>query len=184
MKHLFGAFILSALLVFQSCDDDTVFIPNQEELITTLIYTLSPSGGGEDVVFKFEDLDGDGGNNPVITTDTLGIDTTYSGVLRLLNESTNPIDEITTEVEAEADEHQFFFNYSGSSLTIEYDDADGDGKPLGLDTEINTTTAETGTLTIILRHQPDKSAAGVMDGDVTNAGGETDIEVSFPVVIE
>ena len=36
----------------------------------------------------------------------------------------------------------------------------------------------------MLRHEPDKSAAGVSSGDITNAGGETDIEVSFNVIIE
>jgi hypothetical protein len=31
---------------------------------------------------------------------------------------------------------------------------------------------------------PDKYAAGVSEGDISNAGGETDIEVSFQVIIE
>jgi hypothetical protein len=37
---------------------------------------------------------------------------------------------------------------------------------------------------VTLRHEPDKGAAGVSGGDITNAGGDTDIEVTFPVVIE
>jgi len=37
---------------------------------------------------------------------------------------------------------------------------------------------------VTLRHQPDKGAIGVSDGDITNAGGETDIEVLFDVIIE
>ena len=36
------------------------------------------------------------------------------------------------------------------------------------------------SMTVILRHEPDKAGAGVSDGDITNAGGETDIEVTFP----
>ena len=36
------------------------------------------------------------------------------------------------------------------------------------------------TMTVILRHEPNKAGAGVSDGDITNAGGETDIEVTFP----
>jgi hypothetical protein len=44
--------------------------------------------------------------------------------------------------------------------------------------------ASTGTLGVILRHQLDKNAAGVADGDITNAGGDTDIEVVFPVTIQ
>ena len=36
-----------------------------------------------------------------------------------------------------------------------------------------------GQFTVTLRHEPDKSAQGVSAGDITNAGGETDIEVSL-----
>jgi hypothetical protein len=35
-----------------------------------------------------------------------------------------------------------------------------------------------------LRHEPAKSAAGVADGDLTEAGGETDVEVVFEVIVE
>jgi len=35
-----------------------------------------------------------------------------------------------------------------------------------------------------LRHQPNKSGDNVASGDITNAGGETDIEVTFDVTIE
>ena len=40
-----------------------------------------------------------------------------------------------------------------------------------------------GTITVILRHEPDKDASGVSNGDITNAGGETDIEVVFNVEV-
>jgi hypothetical protein len=35
-----------------------------------------------------------------------------------------------------------------------------------------------------LRHEPNKDALNVASGEITNAGGETDIEVSFPVTIK
>ena len=35
-----------------------------------------------------------------------------------------------------------------------------------------------------LRHEPAKDASGVAAGDITNAGGETDIEVTFDVTVE
>ena len=38
--------------------------------------------------------------------------------------------------------------------------------------------------TITLRHEPAKTATGVSGGDITNAGGETDIEVVFDVTVE
>ena len=41
-----------------------------------------------------------------------------------------------------------------------------------------------GTITVTLRHEPNKDAAGVSSGDIANAGGETDIEVTFNVEIQ
>jgi hypothetical protein len=40
------------------------------------------------------------------------------------------------------------------------------------------------TIRVTLIHEPMKSAAGVSSGDITNAGGETDIEVGLPVVVQ
>ena len=47
-----------------------------------------------------------------------------------------------------------------------------------------TGDASSGDVTVILRHEPDKEADGVSDGDVTNAGGETDVEVTFDADVE
>jgi hypothetical protein len=41
-----------------------------------------------------------------------------------------------------------------------------------------------GSLEIVLRHQPDKDASGVDQGEIENAGGETDVQVEFPLSIE
>ena len=65
-----------------------------------------------------------------------------------------------------------------------YSDQDNDGNPLGLLFELTTGDAGNESYTITLRHEPDKTAAGVSGGDITNAGGETDIEVVFDVVVE
>ncbi|MFT7376933.1 MAG: hypothetical protein ACI88Z_000758, partial [Sphingobacteriales bacterium] len=56
--------------------------------------------------------------------------------------------------------------------------------PLGLQTTITTTDVGNGTLTVILRHEPNKSASGVANGDISNAGGETDIEVTFNITVQ
>ena len=45
-------------------------------------------------------------------------------------------------------------------------------------------TPATGNLTITLRHLPNKSGVNVPGGDITNAGGGTDAEVVFPVVVQ
>ena len=187
MKNKLLLFALLGLVItFSSCEDEDEdpVIPNEEEVITTLRYILVPTSGGDTVTFVFQDLDGDGGNAPVITNDTLVANTTYTASIELLNEQENPAEDITQEVSDEDDEHQLFFQSDIATLTVDYNDQDGNGNPLGLATNVSTGDATSGTLTITLRHEPNKTAAGVSDGDITNAGGETDIEVTFDVEIE
>jgi len=183
-KNVLWALPLFSILFFTACEKEDPVVPNEEELITTLIYTLTPEGGGNPVVFSFQDLDGDGGNAPVIVNGTLAANTTYAGVLSLLNETETPAESISDEVAAEADEHQFFLSVSGVDATVSYADADGNGNPIGLASTLVAGAVSSGTLVITLRHEPAKSASGVSDGDITNAGGETDIEVTFDVTVQ
>jgi len=63
-KYLLLTFLAGSLLI-TSCKDDPE-PPNEEEIITTVMYTLTPDGGGTSVTMSFEDLDGDGGNAATI----------------------------------------------------------------------------------------------------------------------
>ena len=173
-----------SMLFITSCKKDDPIIENEEELITTLIYTLTQEAGGDSVVLSFEDLDGDGAITPIITGGTLGANTIYNGSLQLLNESVNPAEDITVEVQEEAEEHQFFFQNNISGLSIAYTDEDENGHPIGLSSKITTTGSGSGTITVTLRHEPIKTAAGVSNGGITNADGATDIEVTFNVVVQ
>jgi hypothetical protein len=164
-----------------SCEPNDPVDPNEEELITTFNVDLEASG--TTYTLRYQDLDGDGGNAPIITIDSLAKNTTYSGSITLFNESVTPTEEITPEVFDEANDHQFFYSSSGTTSFV-YTDQDDNGNPLGLSFEVTTGNAANETFTFVLRHEPDKSAAGVSSGDITNAGGETDIEVSFNVIIE
>jgi hypothetical protein len=93
-------------------------------------------------------------------------------------------EEVEEEIEEEDDEHQFFFSTTGGlNATVAYDDTDGTN-PVGLKTKVTTAEASQGTLRVTLRHEPNKSAEGVSAGNITNAGGETDIEVEFDVTVE
>ena len=171
--------LLFASTLFISCEDEVNDppIPNEEEVITTLTYTLT--GAGSVHTFTFQDLDGDGGNAPSITVDTITSGVTYSGSLTLLNEIEN--EDVTIEIFEEAEEHQFFFQSSDPALSVSYDDDDENQQPIGLLSVLSASDPGDYSLTITLRHEPDKSAAGVSDGDITNAGGETDIEVTFQI---
>ena len=164
---------------FTSCDKHS---ENEEELITTLSYKLTPATSGNAVTLIFKDTDGPGGKSPVVSVSPLKANTVYNGELTLTNESVSPAEDITAEVKAEGKEHQLF--YQSSLLKIEYTDKDTDGNPVGLTSKLTTTGAGTGKLKIILRHEPKKTASGVKDGNIANAGGETDIEVEFDITVQ
>lgn len=184
-KTLFLAYISVIIgLSILSCKKDDPDIDEGEELITTLTYQLTPQNGGDAVVLSFQDLDGDGGNAPVVSGGTLAVNTTYTGTVKVENGSVDPVENITEEVEAEAEEHQFFYVPSNLNLTVDYTDTDADDNPIGIGTTLTTGEASTGTLKVVLRHEPNKSADGVNQGNIGNAGGETDIEVDFDIVIE
>ncbi|UTW66939.1 type 1 periplasmic binding fold superfamily protein [bacterium SCSIO 12643] len=182
----FGALAISLLVGLSACkkEQETPQVPNEEEVITTLTYTLTPTAGGTPVVLSFKDLDGDGGDDPVIVNGDLKENTEYSGVIQLLNEQESPAEDITLEVEEEGDEHQFFFPNDIAGLQVNYMDQDKNNRPIGIKTHVVTGAQGSGTLTVVLRHQPDKTAPGVSDGEIANAGGETDIQVTFNVNVQ
>lgn len=178
MKKIFIPIIMFAV-VFSACEKEDPVIPNEEELITTLTYELTPADGGDKIVFKFTDLDGDGGNDPVIENPPLAANTVYNGIIKLENELETPPENITEEVEEEGAEHQFFFIDNILAGDVSYVDEDINGNPVGIESVLETGDAGTGTLTIILRHEPTKPNNGTPE----DAGGETDIEVTFAVTV-
>lgn len=179
------AFITLLFTSFISCDNDNAPV-NEEEVITTVITTLT--GGGQIITLTSKDLDGDGPNAPIVTVSgNLTIGTTYTGSTTFLNELVDPAEDISEEVEEEGDEHQVFYSLSSSLGTVTYDAAnvDANGKPIGLQFSLITSTIQsTGTLTVTLRHLPNKNASGVSNGDITNADGSTDALVTFPIIIQ
>jgi hypothetical protein len=183
------AFVFSLATIFTSCSNDSDATPvNEEELITTITAVFTPEGGGTAITLESKDLDGDGPDAPAITISApFAQNTTYNGVVTFENESVNPAEDITEEILAEAEDHQIFYQKTGTlngfSYSTNADNFDANGKPVGLQTVFTTTTAATGTLKIILIHLPNKSAAGVSDGDITNAGGGTDAEAIFNITV-
>lgn len=173
--------LLASTLIFASCsdDDDTPEPVNEEEVITTLTVTLD--SGSDTVVMQYQDLDGDGPDAATVTVSgSLSANTTYDGSIILLNETESPAENVTEEIEEEDLDHQFFYTVgSGLDVAAEYGDADSQGNPLGLSFILNTGMASSGGLTFTLRHEPNKPNTGL-----ENAGGETDIEVTFDVTVE
>ena len=183
MKNLKLIALLVIPVIFStSCSNDDAPV-NEEEVITTVTTTLV--GGGQTITLTSRDLDGDGPNAPVVTVSgNLTAGTTYTGAAAFLNETVNPAEDITVEVEEEGADHQVFYQLPSSIGTVTYTDTDANGRPIGLNfTLVAGTSGSTGTLTVTLRHLPNKTASGVSGGDITNAGGNTDAAVSFSVAV-
>ncbi len=181
VKFLSTTIFATALIFSCSSDDDSTPEPVlEEEVITTMTITLTADGQA-DVILQTQDLDGDGPDLPVVTVSgNLSSNTNYSGSITLLNETEDPAENITEEIEEEDLEHQFFYSVgSGLDAQTDYNDADSEGNPLGLDFVLSTYSASSGSITFTLRHEPNKPNMGLED-----AGGETDIEATFNVSIQ
>lgn len=183
MKNLKLIALLVIPAIFStSCSNDDTPV-NEEEVITTVRTTLT--GGGQVITLTSRDLDGDGPNAPVVTVSgNLVAGTTYTGSTEFLNELESPAEDITIEVQEEGADHQVFYQLASSIGTVTYTDTDANGRPIGLNfTLVAGTSGTTGTLTVTLRHLPNKTATGVAAGDITNAGGNTDAAVTFSVAV-
>lgn len=175
------AILFVATLTFTACskDDDHDDHDHEEELITTVTYTLT--NGNDVVTLKYTDLDGEGGNPGTYdVSGPLTASTTYTGVIKLENATESPAEDITAEVQAEADEHEFFYSTNVAGTTITKTDKDGNNNPLGIATTVTTGAAGTGTLTVILKHEPTKPN----DGTAAGAGGSTDVEVTYNITVQ
>ncbi len=177
---------ISTAIIFLtlSCEKAPKTPINEEEIINTIILSLQKSGTNIIENFVFSDPDGDGALNPTIDTIVIEKGAVYNATITLLNTTIFPADTISKEVLEEGIDHQFFYQSTPNTVLFAfiYNDADANENPIGLNFGINTSnTIETGILKIILRHQPNKTAIGVSSGDITNANGETDVEVDFPI---
>ena len=179
--HIVGISTITLTLI--QCEVDDPVLENAEELITHFRIELTPESVGDIQIFQFQDPDGEGGYIPIISSDTLDANTLYTATLTLLNEASSPIIDVGEEVQEEADEHQFFFIITDVPVEHSYADEDENGNPIGLINRFTTMTPGEGTLKVILRHEPDKYADGVSQGDITLAGGSTDLEVEFPLIV-
>lgn len=192
IETLTTALYLIVLVLFSSCekDDDIISNPqntNENELITTMKLIVQESGNpSNEQVFVSKDLDGDGPG--LLTVDTIRLvnGITYKMEILLLDESKNPVDTISKEVEEEGDEHLFIFTPSGVNVTITRTDVDENGVVIGLEANLTAnavTTNKSGKVKIALKHQGEDKTK---DPNVTvnEAVGSTDIEVYFPIIIQ
>jgi hypothetical protein len=178
---LIASIFIGLSAFFHSCKEPKEpEVENEEELITTVTLRFTNNADTTDVrEFVFKDVDGPGGSNPsqfdTVRLDALG---DYTMNVFFLNESVTPAEDITTEIQEEAVDHQLFFIVDPSSLmTITYGDFDINGGDIGLENYVIAGSTGTGTLQVVLKHQP-----GIKDGNI--ATGETDVELLFQAEVD
>ena len=186
-----GALALALLASFSltACDsgepgDDGA---GEEELITQVTLTLTPSTGGTPLTITATDADGDGAGitfSPLRLALTPGV--TYDGTIELRDTING--EDITEEVATEAEEHLFRYALapaSAGTVTLtdsesDYGSTDENGGDfaVGLTFRVATAAAASGngTLNAVLYHfdeGPKTSSTATSD--------ETDVDVDFPV---
>ena len=188
-------YLFSALAMgFASCESDDPEPENDGEVITDVILNfqeLDGSGSPIGTVTSFKASDPQGievGSSPKIDMITLTKGKTYRMSIEVRNSIEN--EDITAEILEEADEHQFFFlgtAFTSNIMTITYDDPSGDA--LGLRNILNVSSSpgtNNTSIQVVLRHDLDKAFPGATNPNFANyvqAGGESDLDITFPVVI-
>ena len=181
-------------LGFFSCESDDPVVENEGEVITDVILNfqeLDASNNPVGSAFSFKASDSEGievGGSPTIETITLKKGKKYSMTIKVENSIEG--EDITEEILAEADEHQFFFlggAFTNNILTIAY--ADDNGIKLGVKNTLTVSSSpgtNNTTMQVVLRHDLDKNFPGATNPNFANyaqAGGETDLDITFPIIL-
>lgn len=197
MKNLkkVSLYLLAVLAFgFASCESEDPEKENDQEVITDVtlkFQELNASNALVGSVLSFKASDPQGievGKTPTIQPISLAKGKKYQMTIEVTNAIEN--EDITKEILEEAAAHQFFFLgqvFDSSFFSIQY--ADAGGIALGLKTTV-TISSSTGTnnssMRVVLRHDLNKSFAGASNPNFANfalAGGDTDLDITFPVIL-
>lgn len=182
MTDLKWTLLLAAAFTLNACDKEDDEEPNDEEVITTVQMFYTIPGTTTVATATWEDLDGPGGNNPVIDTIKLAANRTYNAAVLVLDRSKTPADTISYEILDEDDEHRFYYEiFSGSNINVSNLNKDRNGITLGTTSTWATLGAASGNARVTLRHYDE---GGKAESDpVNSAKSSTDIECVFPTRI-
>jgi hypothetical protein len=179
---------------FASCESEDPEKENDGEVITDVTLSfqeLNESNTPVGAILNFKASDPQGievGKSPTIEPISLTRGKKYEMTIKVTNEIEK--EDITKEILEEAAEHQFFFLgpvFDSNIFSIQY--ADAGGIALGLKNTV-TVSSSTGTnnssMRVVLRHGLNKSFAGASNPNFANfaqAGGESDLDITFPVIL-
>ncbi|WP_297336094.1 hypothetical protein [Algoriphagus sp.] len=195
--HKLPIYALSiSLFAFASCESEDPVIENDGEVITdvNLNFTeLDASGNevGTPLTFNASDAEGIEVGN-ALTTDDIELEAgkTYRLDIEVLNSIEN--EDITEEILEEGDEHQFYFlgsAFEGSSAPLTYAYDDESGELIGVSGIVTVSSSpgfNNAQFRVVLRHDLNKDFPGATNpsfSNFTEAGGESDLDVTFPLIL-
>ncbi|MFZ4796612.1 MAG: hypothetical protein ACOYMA_03905 [Bacteroidia bacterium] len=184
-----------AIFTFSSCSKDDPKQPlatNPQEVLTTILVQGFNQNDSLNInyqfAYKWEDLDGDGGNLPKIDTINLDSGIVYKCKIIILDKTKTPFDTVSNAIEEEKNAHQFFFSPSANlteKINVEILDFDTNipSLPVGLSFLLNTKNNQSfmlpiiGNLNVVLSHY---------DGvpKTKEKSSESDIDISFPMKLK
>lgn len=212
-----------ALLFTGACSDvdtpegchyhgDDLHCPDEANhpVLTGVILTFTPTGGGDPLVFEWADPEGDGSPevDEILLPDAADGEgheaQEYTLDVEVWNLLQDPAEDVTPDVLAQADGHQFFFTGSAvqgpatgdnanAIISQDYGDSDPTGLPLGLTNTVSTLGLGSGELIVTLRHLPAENGEAVKVAGLAETiasegfdaiGGNNDAQVSFDISVE
>ncbi len=184
-QFILASLVLSALVFgATACKKTDNPEPDEHELITTARITFTNTGVSQSFSYKVQN--GFGSNSGTVAIDTIRLapNSSYGVAVQLLNESENPVEDVTAEVIAEQLEHLFLYSSNpaagAGSLTFSDGNKDTQGAAFNLTGTMRTGDAGSGALTLYLIHAPtDKNGT-----TPAAAGGGTDVQATFPVRLQ
>ena len=179
--------VAASIAIFSSCKKDvTNPNPDEQELITTVKLTLTtPDSSSKTYVYKIQNGFNSTTQGTVqIDTLRLAANTIYNSSVEILNEKASPVENTTEQIISEQTEHLFLYISTPASGngSVSFTDGNKDsaGKPFNLTGKLTAAAAGTGSLRFYLVHQPTNKEAT----NRSDAGGESDVDATFPVVIQ
>ena len=185
-----GSIVVLAVSIFivTACKKEEVKVSPpvaENEFMTTVKLRFENKSNPSDTIWAiWKDLTPNDQNAPDTSAAiiNLGINKTYKVSVKILDETKNPIQNLTEEIRERGNFHFFAFFTSGaisSNLTITATDFDTNPTPfhIGLENEFKTNgTVSSGRLEGILKHQPN-----IKNG--TFAPGDSELDVFFKLNI-
>lgn len=181
-----------SLAILMGCKDDEIAPEeNEDKVITDVDLIFQEVGGGAPLAFSATDPDGEGPEDIVTEDIVLPAGKSFQLFIKIRNDIDNV--DLTEEIEEEGADHMLFFGFTDELFDqpmgdgnidsrvdqVNYIDKDENNLPLGLITGWQTGAAGSGTLRIVLKHQPGTKTE-TSDINV----GSSDIDLTFPVTIE